>query len=149
VKPSAILTIALLAAWGGRVGAESDIGSRRAIKAFNRKAAVHSLVLPGWGQWRKGYPGAGIGLGLLEVGAIGGAVYSFDRAREAKSDFRRGEAPFSRHTRKVDQANYFLIAAGLIWGYGVADAYVGEPRFDRLRAEVDRDSFRLAYRVRF
>ncbi len=100
---------------------------RDMIKALNRRATQRSFVLPGWGQYHKGYHARGLALGAVELAALSGAYISFQSAKDSEKDFRNGLAPYSRHTRKVDRANYFATAALAVWVYSVLDAYLGEP----------------------
>ncbi len=118
-------------------------------KEVNIGAAHRSFFVPGWGQWRKGYRLKGTAIAALEVIALSGAYMSHKQAQDAEKDYRNGKASYSRHTRKTDKANFFLIAAGVIWGYNVFDAFVGEPAPGVLATLEPDGKLQLAYKIRF
>jgi hypothetical protein len=126
-----------------------EAGSSDAVKSLNRRAAAKSLVLPGWGQWSKGYRQRGVAIGVVEAGLLAAYVQTGQKAGDARNEFRRGQGPYSRYTKKVDLQNFILIMAGAVWGYNVIDAYIGEPASNVLFTLEDKDTVRLAYRVRY
>jgi hypothetical protein len=120
------------------------------VLRLNTAAAQRSFLVPGWGQWYKQDKGKAVAIWTLEAGFLAGSAYNFQRSREAMRDFRAGDAPYSRSTRKTDQANFFLIAAAVVWGYGVLDAYLAAPPQQGMTASVgEKGAVKVAWNVRF
>ena len=124
-------------------------GSDQAVQEVSKLAAQKSFFLPGWGQAYKGYPAKGLALGFFEAGALTEAVFTYHRAKSTQRDFRDGRTSYSRYTRKVDLTNYFLIMAGVIWGYSVLDAYITDPAPHLLLSKEIGKPVQLVYRVEF
>ncbi len=148
-RASLWLSALLLAGGASSASAGSDIQSRQLIRRFNRESAERSFILPGWGQWHKGYRAKGAILASLEAVTLGGAYFTSRRARTLEEKFRRGSASYSAYTRRVDLSNYLYLSAALLWGYSAYDAYLSEPDFSRLKTEVAPGEIRLAYERRF
>jgi hypothetical protein len=144
VKKSSFLFLAVLIFTTPARGAPPD-----QIRKINTAAAQKSFFLPGWGQWYKGYAAKGAILGAVEIGSIALAYTSYQQAKDAERDFRKGKASYSEHTRMVDQANFFVVAAALVWGYSLVDAYVGDPAPHFVVSMNDEKPIFLSYRFSF
>ena len=131
----------LAAAALGLAPARAEIVAKVDVLRLNTAAAQ--------GQWYKQDKGRAVAIWTLEAGFLAGSAYSFHRSREAMNDFRGGRAPYSRHTRKVDQANFLLIAAAVTWGYSVLDAYLGAPPQGVTASVGEKGSVQVAWNVRF
>ena len=116
---------------------------------LDREAAQRSFFVPGWGQWYKGYPARGTCIAIAEGAAVIGAYASYQSARRTYDDYQAGTASYSSYTRRVDTANYLMIAAGLVWAYNVADAYTSSPAPRLTLSLGDGQMARLTYRVEF
>ena len=131
-------------------GVRGEIVPKIDARRLNIAAAQRSFFVPGLGQWHKGDEVRACAIWGLEAGFLGLSYHSFRRARAAENDFRAGRAPYSRHTRKVDQGNFFLAAAGAVWFYGVMDAYFAAPSGNGVSAGLtDQGEVRIAWNVRF
>ena len=140
----------LAAAALGLAPARAEIVPSVDVLRLNTAAAQRSFLVPGWGQWYKDDKGKAVAIWTLEAGFLAGSAYNFQRSREAMRNFRDGSGPYSRSTRKTDQANFFLIAAAVVWGYGVLDAYLGAPPQQGMTASVgEKGSVQVAWNVRF
>jgi hypothetical protein len=116
---------------------------------MDNEAAQRSFFAPGWGQWYKGHPARGTCISVAEATALLGAYVSYSSAQDARSDYQAGTASYSNYTRRVDMTNYFLIAAGLIWAYNVADAYASAPAPHLSLSMGDGRMASLTYRIEF
>lgn len=140
--PLTVLAIFLSAA-SAFAGAAED----RAV--LDKEAAQRSFFAPGWGQWHKGHGARGTCISVVEATALLGAYASYSSAKDARRDYHAGTAPYSDYTRRVDMTNYFLIAAGFIWAYNVADAYTSAPAPKLSLSLGERRTASLIYRFEF
>ncbi|MBK8575780.1 MAG: hypothetical protein IPN90_08910 [Elusimicrobia bacterium] len=124
-------------------------GDMEDLATWDREAAQRSFFVPGWGQWYKGYPARGTSIAVAEGVALIGAYASYQSARRTYDDYQAGTASYSSYTRRVDTANYLMIAAGIIWVYNVADAYTSSPAPRLTLSLGDGRMARLTYRMEF
>jgi hypothetical protein len=101
------------------------------------------------GQWYKGHPARGTCISVAEAAALLGAYASYTSAKSARDDYHAGTASYSNYTRRVDMTNYFLIAAGFIWAYNVADAYTSAPAPRLSLSMGDGQMASVTYRIEF
>lgn len=126
----------------------AEIQPRVDARRLNMGAAQRSFFFPGWGQWYKGDKERAISIVVVEASFLGLSYYSYQKAKDAEKDFRMGQAPYSRYTRKADQANFLLLAAGFTWIYGICDAYFAAP--PGLSASVSpKGDVAVAWNVKF
>lgn len=124
-------------------------GAAEERSVLDREAAERSFFAPGWGQWHKGHGARGTCISIAEASALLGAYASYSSAQDARRDYQAGTASYANYTRRVDMTNYFLMAAGLIWVYNVADAYTSAPAPQLSLSLGEGRMASLTYRFKF
>jgi len=145
-KLTIIITILLILLLVGSVQAESIMNPQH-------KAVLHSLLLPGWGQFDNKQPQKGLVIAGSEVVLIGGAIIeeinsdkAYDRYNSATGNDI--EYQYNKANRYHKTGNYLAICAVLLWGYNVLDSYIYSKK-SSLAMDMEKDRFIVSYKITF
>ncbi len=98
----------------------------------NTLAFFESAILPGLGQWEKGYVGHGILNMAGEAALVGGTVYFYNSAQKYSSEVSSGGIVNSEnvdlYNRNVTTYNVFLGAAITLYVFNLFQAVLLEPK---------------------
>jgi hypothetical protein len=99
------------------------------VQERTRSAALlRGAVFPGWGQLYNDEPQKSLLLGSIGAAALGTAAYYYvnaqDRADAYRADDQAAVPDRAEGNRYVRYANTALIGYAVVWGLGLADAYL-------------------------
>lgn len=112
-----------------------NVPDPRRIKTYNSNntlAFLESVVLPGLGQWGKGYAGHGILNMLGEAALVGGAVYFYNSAQKYNSEISSGGTVnaenINLYNSSVTTYRIFIGAAITLYVFNLFQAVMLEPK---------------------
>ena len=112
-----------------------NVPEHRRIKTYNSNntlAFVESAILPGLGQWGKGYAGYGVLNMLGEATLIGGSIYFYNTAQKYKPDISSGGTVnadnINQYNNNVKTCRIFICAAAVLYVFNLFQAVKIEPR---------------------
>lgn len=94
----------------------------------NTLAFFESAIIPGLGQWHKGYAGHGTANMLGEAALIGGAVYFYNLAQKISNQGLLDAENVSNYNRNVTTYNVFLGAAIALYTFNLLQAVIIKPK---------------------
>ncbi len=113
---------------------QNDPKKPKRIKTYNHNnnlAFLESAILPGLGQWEKGYVGHGILNMAGEAVLVGGAVYFYNSAQKYSSEVSSGPVNaevVDIYNRNVTTYKVFMGAAITLYVYNLFQAVHLEPK---------------------
>jgi hypothetical protein len=140
--------------WATRVMLVGDQENSLYIKLVPKtrlKAALRSVIFPGWGQYYTDRKAKGVVFGLLQIGSIVGTIYAYQNYEDAKDDFAKAadryrqeklvaklpqlKADMRAKRREADNAwelrnTFYALTAG-VWAYNVLETVLFFPRYEQ------------------
>lgn len=112
-----------------------NVQEPRRIKTYNSNntlAFFESAILPGLGQWGKGYAGHGILNMLGEAALVGGAIYFYNSAQKYNSEISSvgtvDAEIVNQYNSSVTTYRIFIGAAAVLYVFNLFQAVKIEPR---------------------
>ena len=104
----------------------------RTYNSNNKLAFLESAILPGLGQWGKGYAGHGIFNMLGEAALVGGSIYFYNSAQKYNSEISSGGTVdaenVNRYNSSVTTYRILIGAAITLYVFNLFQAVMIEPR---------------------
>lgn len=97
----------------------------------NTLAFFESAILPGLGQWRKGYAGWGLANMLGEAALVSGAVYYYNSAQKIHSQGLIDTGIVAVYNRNITAYNVFVGAAIALYAFNLLQAVIIKPQDER------------------
>lgn len=94
----------------------------------NTLAFFESAILPGLGQWRKGYAGWGLANMLGEAGLVSGAVYYYNSAQKISNQGLIDTRMVAVYNRNITAYNVFFGAAIALYAFNLLQAVIIKPQ---------------------
>lgn len=94
----------------------------------NTLAFFESAILPGLGQWRKGYAGWGLANMLGEAGLVSGAVYYYNSAQKISNQGLIDTEMVAVYNRNITAYNVFFGAAIALYAFNLLQAVIIKPQ---------------------
>lgn len=123
--------IVILSNYNPKKNAEQLGGNTNKQKRYNHDntlAFFESAILPGLGQWCKGYEGHGLANMLGEAALVGGAVYYYITAQEISRQGLIDAGSIDSYNRTVTIYNVFLGSAIALYTFNLLQATIMDPK---------------------